>query len=101
MQVFPKFGTQYSRGPPQKQKGDNLYDIYPLAIRTRRIRQCNHSQPDRSYSGANLRQCAAAYQSGEREEGILRPDIRSHHQGADHAGRWQGHRLRADAPHYR
>ena len=101
MQVFLKLGTQYSRGLPQRQKGDNLYDIYPLAICSRRIRQRNHSQSDRSHPGTRLCQCAAAYQSGEGKEDIFRSDIRSHHQGADHDGRWKGYRLCADAPHHR
>lgn len=101
MQVFLKLGTQYSRGLPQRQKGDNLYDIYSLAIRSRRIRQRNHRQPDRSHPDTCLCQCAAAYQGGEGKENILRSDIRSHHQGADHDGRWKGYRLCADAPHHR
>ena len=99
---FPKSGLIIAEGFPRKnEKETNLYDIYPLAIRSRRIRQRNHSQPDRSHPGTRLCQCAAAYQSGEGKEDILRSDLWPYHQGADHDGRWKGYRLRADAPHHR
>ena len=78
-----------------------LAGISGEAIRSRRIWQRNHSQSDRSHPGTRLCQCAAAYQSGEGKEDILRSDIRPYHQGADHDGRWKGYRLCADAPHHR